>query len=53
MSKSLIQFIIEEQRAIPGASGSFTGLLNDIISACKQIAHDVNKGALIEWVQRQ
>ena len=47
MSKSLIQFIIEEQRAIPGASGSFTGLLNDIISACKQIAHDVNKGALI------
>jgi fructose-1,6-bisphosphatase I len=47
MSKSLIQFIIEEQRNIPNASGNFTGLLNDIISACKQIAHDVNKGALI------
>jgi fructose-1,6-bisphosphatase I len=47
MSKSLIQFIIEEQRHIPNASGEFTGLLNDIISACKQIAHDVNKGALI------
>jgi len=47
MSKSLIQFIIEEQRTIPGASGDFTGLLNDVISACKQIAHDVNKGALI------
>jgi fructose-1,6-bisphosphatase I len=47
MSKSLIQFIIEEQRAIPGATGDFTGLLNDVISACKQIAHDVNKGALI------
>ncbi len=47
MSKSLIQFIIEEQRQIPNASGNFTGLLNDIISACKQIAHDVNKGALI------
>lgn len=47
MSKSLIQFIIEEQRAIPGASGDFTGLLSDVISACKQIAHDVNKGALI------
>ena len=46
MSKSLIQFIIEEQRQI-GASGDFTGLLNDIVSACKQIAHDVNKGALI------
>ncbi|BBI98338.1 fructose-1,6-bisphosphatase class 1 [Ferrigenium kumadai] len=47
MSKSLIQFIIEEQRAIPGATGDFTGLLSDIVSACKQIAHQVNKGALI------
>jgi fructose-1,6-bisphosphatase I len=47
MSKSLIQFIIEEQRHIPNASGDFTGLLSDVISACKQIAHDVNKGALI------
>jgi fructose-1,6-bisphosphatase I len=47
MSKSLIQFIIEEQRAVPGASGNFTGLVSDIIMACKQIAHDVNKGALI------
>lgn len=47
MSKSLIQFIIEEQRHIPNASGDFTGLLSDIVSACKQIAHDVNKGALI------
>ncbi|MFA6014101.1 MAG: class 1 fructose-bisphosphatase [Gallionellaceae bacterium] len=47
MSKSLIQFIIEEQRQIPNASGDFTGLLSDVVSACKQIAHDVNKGALI------
>ena len=48
MSKSLVQFIIEEQRAIPGkASGDFTGLISDVIIACKQIAHDVNKGALI------
>ncbi|PIX04851.1 MAG: fructose-bisphosphatase class I, partial [Gallionellales bacterium CG_4_8_14_3_um_filter_54_18] len=31
----------------PNASGAFTGLLSDIVSACKQIAHDVNKGALI------
>ena len=36
MSKSLIQFIIEEQRHIPNASGDFTGLLSDVISACKQ-----------------
>jgi len=47
MSKSLVQFIIEEQRAIKGASGDFTGLISDIIIACKQIAHDVNKGELI------
>lgn len=42
-----MQFIIEEQRHIPGASGDFTGLLSDIIMACKQIAHSVNKGELI------
>jgi len=47
MSKSLVQFIIEEQRAIPGVSGNFTGLISDIIMACKRIAHDVNKGELI------
>ena len=47
MSKSLVQFIIEEQRAIPTATGDFTGLISDIIMACKQIAHDVNKGELI------
>jgi fructose-1,6-bisphosphatase I len=47
MSKSLVQFIIEEQRAIPSATGDFTGLISDIIMACKQIAHDVNKGELI------
>ncbi|HEY6094260.1 MAG TPA: class 1 fructose-bisphosphatase [Gallionellaceae bacterium] len=47
MSKSLVQFIIEEQRRVPGASGDFSGLLSDIEVACKQIAHAVNKGALI------
>jgi fructose-1,6-bisphosphatase I len=47
MRKSLVQFIIEEQRAIPGVSGNFTGLISDIIMACKRIAHDVNKGELI------
>ena len=47
MSKNLVQFIIEEQRHVPGASGNFTGLLSDVITACKIIAHDVHKGALI------
>jgi fructose-1,6-bisphosphatase I len=47
MSKNLIQFIIEEERHIKGATGDFTDLLGDITIACKKIAHAVNKGALI------
>ncbi len=47
MNKNLIQFIIEEERHIPGATGDFTDLLGDITIACKKIAHAVNKGALI------
>ncbi len=47
MSKNLVQFIIEEQRHIPGATGDFTGLLSDVITACKIIAHTVRKGDLI------
>lgn len=41
--KSVIQFIVEEQRANPGASGDLSGLLNDIISACKKISHQVGR----------
>jgi fructose-1,6-bisphosphatase I len=44
---TLTQFIIEQQRALPGASGDFTALLNDIVTACKQISHLVNRGDLI------
>jgi fructose-1,6-bisphosphatase I len=47
MNKNLIQFIIEEERHIPNATGDFTDLLGDITIACKKIAHAVNKGALI------
>jgi fructose-1,6-bisphosphatase I len=43
---TLTQFIIEQQRAIPNASGDFTLLLNDIASACKCISHEVNRGAM-------
>jgi len=43
MSKNLVQFIIEDQRHIPGASGDFTGLLSDVIMACKVIAHAVHE----------
>jgi fructose-1,6-bisphosphatase I len=44
---TLTQFIIEEQSHIAGASGDFSGLLNDIATACKVIANTVSKGALI------
>jgi len=44
---TITQFIIEEQRQIQGASGDFTALLNDVITAIKVISNIVNKGALI------
>ncbi len=43
----LSQFIMEEQRRFKDASGDFSGLLNDICTACKVISNGVNKGALI------
>ena len=43
---TLTQFIIEQQRGVPDASGSFTLLLNNIVTACKQISHLVNRGDL-------
>ena len=46
--KTLTEFIIEEQRKAPGATGGFTALLNDICLACKRIAHLVGKGALAD-----
>lgn len=46
-SKTLTQFIIEQQRQLPGVSGDFTLLLSDIVTACKQISHLVNRGDLI------
>ncbi|BCB25364.1 fructose-1,6-bisphosphatase class 1 [Sulfurimicrobium lacus] len=44
---TITQFIIEEQRHIQGATGDFTSLLNDIVTAIKVISNAVNKGALI------
>jgi fructose-1,6-bisphosphatase I len=44
---TLTQFIIEEQRRHAHATGELTLLLNDIVSACKRIANQVNKGALL------
>ncbi len=47
IGKSIIQFIIEEQRAYPSSTGSLTGLMTDIVSACKKISHLVNRSGII------
>jgi len=44
---TLTQFIIEQQRGLPAASGTFTLLLNNIVTACKEISHLVNRGDLV------
>ncbi len=44
---TLTQFIIEQQRELPGVSGTLTSLLNDIVTACKKISHLVNRGNLV------
>ncbi|MDD1615059.1 MAG: fructose-1,6-bisphosphatase I [Methylococcaceae bacterium NSP1-2] len=44
---TLTQFIIEQQRGLPDASGRFTLLLNNIVMACKEISHLVNRGDLV------
>ncbi|MDH4189053.1 MAG: class 1 fructose-bisphosphatase [Betaproteobacteria bacterium] len=44
--KTITEYIIEEQRKSPGATGGFSALLNDIRLGCKRIAHLVGKGAL-------
>jgi fructose-1,6-bisphosphatase I len=47
LGKSIIQFIVEEQRAYPNSTGSLTGLMTDIVSACKKISHLVNRSGII------
>jgi fructose-1,6-bisphosphatase I/sedoheptulose-1,7-bisphosphatase len=44
--QTLTEFLIAEQRKIPGATGEFTALVNDIRLACQRIADVVGKGAL-------
>ena len=46
IGQQLTQFLINEQRKVPGATGELTLLLNDVVSACKAIGHEVNRGAL-------
>lgn len=43
---TLSQFVAEEQRRFPGATGELTSLLNNIATACKVIANAVARGGL-------
>ena len=45
---TLTQFLIEERRKFPGASGDFNALILDVALACKAIARSVAFGALGE-----
>jgi fructose-1,6-bisphosphatase len=44
--KTLTEFIMEEQRRFPHATGDFTALLNHLRIACKRISFLVGRGAL-------
>lgn len=45
---TLTRFIIEEQRKYPRATGDFTELLSELMTAAKIIAREVNKAGLAE-----
>jgi len=47
IGKSISQFIIEEQRAHSHSTDDLSGLINDIVTACKQIAHLVNRSSIM------
>src|SRR5262249_30802769 len=44
---SISRHIMEQQLAVPAATGDFSGLLNDITLATKLIARDVRKAGLV------
>ncbi len=46
---SLTQFLIEERKRFPEASGDFNHLLLDVAMACKRIAHAVSFGDLMPY----
>jgi fructose-1,6-bisphosphatase I len=42
---TITHFLIEEQQRL-GKTGHFTALVSDIVTACKMISHEVNRGGL-------
>ncbi len=45
--KLITQFIVEKQRDHAQSTGEFTGLMHNIISACKKISHLVGRSGII------
>jgi fructose-1,6-bisphosphatase I len=43
---TITQFLIEEQRRYPSATGDLTSVINDIVTACKTISTAMRYGAL-------
>lgn len=43
---TLTHFLLQEQRRLK-SSGVFTALMNDILTACKMVSHEVIRGALV------
>ncbi len=48
--KTLEQFIIEQEQAIPIAAGAFTRLIRDISIAAKIINREINKAGLVDII---
>lgn len=48
LPQTMTEFLIDEQRKVPHATGSFTALVNDIRLSCKRVANIVGKGQLAD-----
>ena len=48
LGTNFTRFLIEEQRQHPGATGEFTELINQLLTAAKIIAREVNKAGLAD-----
>lgn len=46
LERTLTEFILDEQRAVPEVTATLAALVNDVRLACKRIAYLVGKGAL-------
>lgn len=45
---TITQFLIEEQKRFPSATGDLTSVINDIVTACKTIAAAMRYGAIAD-----